>query len=828
MAGSCRSTTAHLAIAAFVLSAGWGTLYSPPLQAADPQEEAALTKAFDQQIVPLLKSYCADCHTGKKPEGKFSISGLHEAQARDNARTTWAKMLRKVRANEMPPKDADEQPKPAEREQLITWFTAQIKHIDATTPLDPGRVTMRRLNRAEYNNTIRDLVGVDFKPADDFPLDDVGYGFDNIGDVLWLPPILLEKYLSAAERILDKAIVVQSAASLTRSFTKRVDGEKLPKPSQGSNGPSADKKAYVFSSNGETRTEIEVPKDAEYTLRVRASGDQVGADAPKMEVKIDGKSLKTFDVNNKKQRGYEEKTKLTAGKHKVTVAFLNEFKDDKPAKDEKPTKDEKTAKDGKVVKDEKPSKDEKTAKDDKAAKDARVARTLYVYFVEVEGNLPADPPELPSSHKKIMIAEPVAGKKADAARKIIQNFANRAFRRNATTSEVDRLMKLWESADKGGEPFERSIQIALQAVLISPHFLFRVELDGPASSGSASENKNIRPLDDFELASRLSYFIWSSMPDDELLSLAYHGKLRQNLEAQTRRLLKDPKSQAIVENFAGQWLQTRRLENLQPDPKLFPTFNKDLRDVMRKETELFFAAIMNEDRSVLEFIDSDWTFLNERLALHYGIPGVTGVAFRKVTLPADSPRGGVLTQASILCATSNPTRTSPVKRGKWVLENLLGTPPPPPPQMFELAEDKAGELKGTLRQRMEQHRADPNCTSCHTQLDPPGFGLENFDAIGAFRTKEKGETIDASGVLPGERAFKGPKELKGLLKQQSDLFCRCLAEKMLVYALGRGVEDGDDRSVDRLVEALKQNHYKFSSLILEIAKSEPFQMRRGK
>ena len=792
MADSRHSVTARLAIAALVLSAGWGIAFAPPLPAADAKadskDDPALTKAFDQQIKPLLKTYCVECHTGKKPEGKFSLDGLQDSQAREKARTSWAKMLRKVRANEMPPKD-EEQPKPAERDQLAAWLAAQIKHIDATAPLDPGRVTMRRLNRAEYNNTIRDLVGVDFKPADDFPLDDVGYGFDNIGDVLWLPPILLEKYLSAADRIMDKAIVILPDPN--KLVTKRLDAEKFPKAGNTVNGPSADKHAYAFLTDGEVSTKYDFPKDDEYLLRIRAGGDQAGTEPCKMSLKIDGKEHKVFDVKNVKPRNIEEKIKLTKGSHTFTIAFTNDFYDEKVT--------------------------------DPAARD----RNLYVYYLEFEGRFHTEPPPLPDSHKKIMIAQPTPGHKGEAARKIIQNFANHAFRRTATDAEVERLMKLWESTDKAGEPFERCIQITLQAVLISPHFLFRVELDSPASTASTSENKSTRPLDDFELASRLSYFLWSSMPDDELLSLAYHGKVRQNVEAQVRRMLKDPKSQALVENFAGQWLQTRRLDSLQPDPKQFPKFNKDLRDAMRQETERYFAAIMNEDRSVLEFIDSDWTYLNERLALHYGIPGVTGSSFRKVTLPADSPRGGILTQASILSVTSNPTRTSPVKRGKWVLENLLGTPPPLPPEMFELPEDKGGELKGTLRQRMEQHRADAACASCHAQLDPPGFGLENFDAIGAFRDKEKGEPIDASGVLPGEKTFQGPKELKGLLKQQSDLFCHCLAEKMLVYALGRGLEDGDDRSLDRLVVALKQNSYKFSALVIEIAKSEPFQYKRG-
>ncbi len=744
-----------------------------------------LSQTYDDKVIPLLKKYCADCHSGKKPEGNFSLANLHDQPLRDKARLAWAKMLRKIRESEMPPKD-DAQPQPAERDQLTSWMVAEIKHIDATQPLDPGRVTMRRLNRAEYNNTIRDLVGIDFKPADDFPHDDIGYGFDNIGDVLWLPPILLEKYLSAAERIMDKGLALPPDA--VKPGNKRFEAENFTKINGGEK--SSEKHYVAFFANGDMNQKVEIPFAGEYTVRIRAGGDQSGTEACKMGLKIDNKDVRTFDVKTVKPKNVEEKYKFTKASHTISVSFLNDFSDPKAA--------------------------------DPALRD----RNLYVYYLELEGKFSDEPTNLTESYKKIMIAPPDVGKKWDSARKIVQNFADRAFRRPATTVEVDRLMKLFEMASKQGEPFEKSIQFTLTAVLVSPHFLFRVEREAPAGGSSTKEKISTRPLNEYELASRLSYFLWSSMPDDELFAMAKKEQLRANLEAQVRRMLKDKKSQALVDNFAGQWLQTRRLENLQPDPKMFPAFDVALRDAMKQETELFFATIMNEDRSVLEFVDSDWTMLNERLAKHYGIPGVSGSEFRRVTLPKDNPRGGVLTQATVLAVTSNPTRTSPVKRGKWVLENLLGTPPPPPPEMLELAEDKGGELKGTLRQRMEQHRADPNCTSCHLQLDPPGFGLENFDAVGAFRSKEKNEPIDASGILPGNNKFNGAKELKALLKQRSDLFSRCLAEKMLIYAIGRGVEDGDERSLDRLVTALKQNNHKFSALVIEIAKSEPFQLKR--
>ncbi len=380
-------------------------------------------------------------------------------------------------------------------------------------------------------------------------------------------------------------------------------------------------------------------------------------------------------------------------------------------------------------------------------------------------------------------------------------------------------------ADHEGENFHTAIGVGLQAILVSPNFLFRVELDPEPNNPDA-----IRTLNDFELATRLSYFLWSSTPDDELLTLARLGKLHETdtLDRQVRRMLADPKSQALVENFAGQWLQLRNLDVASPDRGRYPEFDEALRTAMRKETEQFFASILREDGSLLDFIDGNYTFVNERLARHYGIEGVKGEEYRRVELdPAQ--RGGVLTQASVLTVTSNPTRTSPVKRGKWVLENLLGTPPPPPPaNVPELKTDEEAQLTGSLRERMEQHRANPDCAVCHNRMDPLGFGLENYDGIGGWRTKDGAFDIDPSGELPGGLAFAGPQELKQILKARQDDFIRCLAEKMLTYALGRGVEYSDRCTVEDLVRAVQDNDYKFSSLILAIVHSDAFQKRRGK
>ena len=407
---------------------------------------------------------------------------------------------------------------------------------------------------------------------------------------------------------------------------------------------------------------------------------------------------------------------------------------------------------------------------------------------------------------------------------ILRGFADRAFRRPATHDELMRLLGIVLSAEKDGESPESSIALGLRSVLASPQFLFRsAMIDDFAQTGFTL------PANDFELASRLSYFLWSSMPDEELFRWSAQGTLHQpeTLRSQVVRMLKDPRSRALAENFAAQWLQTRKLKEFTPDPTRFPDFDEALRSAMLEETRLFFATIQEEDRDVRDFLDADFTFVNERLARHYGIEGIIGDHFRRVSL-SGTVRGGVLTQASVLTATSNPTRTSPVKRGKWILENILGAPPAPPPSGVEaLKEGQKAVANGTLRQRMERHRSDPACASCHRRMDPLGFGLENFDAMGAWRTQDDGQPIDPSGRLPGARVFRGPAELKAALRSRDHAFVRCLAEKLLTYALGRGLKRSDLRAVDQIVVNLAGEEYKFSSLVIAVTQSEPFLRARA-
>ncbi|MBI1899875.1 MAG: DUF1592 domain-containing protein [Planctomycetia bacterium] len=731
--------------------------------------------SFARDVVPFIKANCVECHSGEE-----ASAGIHfdkhlgdGSLAKD--RKTWARAVRMLRAGLMPPEDGPKVQR-ATAERLAAWIDREISTVDCTGPRDPGRVTIRRLNRVEYNNTIRDLLGVDFKPADDFPADDVGYGFDNIGDVLSLPPLLMERYLDAAEKIAETAIVADP-----KPAGQRFEADRL----RGGNQQGGWRGLY---SSGEVYRSVEVPQGGSFAVRVRAFAEQAGGEIAQMELRVDDKAVATFDVRavENKPDVYEKTLDLEAGRRKIAVAFINDYY--RPDDPNPGNRD----------------------------------RNLYIGSIEVSAPAGAKA-DLPETHTRLITATPGKDRSTAAcATVILREFCRKAYRRPPTNEEIDRLVKLVLMAEKNGETFERGVQLAVQAVLVSPHFLFRVEADpGPKDPGG------VRTISEHELATRLSYFLWSTMPDDELRREADAGRLRKNLRAHVERMIKDDKAQAFVENFAGQWLQLRNLDSFNPNRRQFQRFGSILKAAMRRETFLFFGNVLSENRSIFELIDSDYTFLNDALARHYGMDGVTGPEFRRVELPEGSPRGGVITQASVLAVTSNPTRTSPVKRGRFILEQFLGIePPPPPPQVEQLKED--GPLTGTLRQRMEQHRRNPNCAVCHKQMDPLGFGLENFDAVGAWRDKEGDEPIDASGELPDGRKFNGPSELKQILLGDKADFRRCLAEKMLTYALGRGLEYYDRCAVDDIVRAVEQDGEGMQALVHAIVASDPFQKRRGK
>ncbi len=750
-----------------------------PAVGAPPTKSATQPKSdFVKEIQPLLSKYCYPCH-GEKKKGDLDLRLYTDEKSAGKQRAVFEKVMRNLASHEMPPENKP-QPTRAERDLITGWVTATFFPCDCDHP-DPGRVTIRRLNRAEYNNTIRDLVGVDFKPADDFPADDSGYGFDNIGDVLSLSPVLLEKYLAAAEKIMDQAIV---NGPVWTGPQQKFDAAKMQSTAP---GEALSQTARSLTREGEISTAIRCPEAGEYLLRARAYGEQAGPDPARMEFRLDGKAIQVFDVTavEHSPKTYEIKLRLDPGEKRFSAAYINNYvnpKDPNPANRD---------------------------------------RNLIIEYVEIIGPVSLQP--VPASHRAIVFCQPTESTKEQCARNIIGSFVRRAFRRPVNEEEVGRFVRVFHEADQGGERFEESIRIALSAVLVSPHFLFRGEMHPEPNNVAATH-----PVDQYALASRLSYFLWSSMPDAELFREAERGALRRNLEKQVTRMLKDKKSRSFVENFAGQWLQLRDLKLISPDATQFPNFNDQLRAAMLKETELFFEYILVENRSALEFIDANYTFVNQPLAALYGIPAVQGDEFRRVSLKG-TRRGGVLSQASVLAITSNPTRTSPVKRGKWVLENILGSPPPPPPaNVPELKDDKAAVLSGTLRQRMEQHRDNPACASCHARMDPIGFGFENFDAVGAWRDNEGEFPVDPAGTLVTGESFKGPDGLKQiLLKQKRDEFVRCLAEKVLTYGLGRGLEYYDKCAVDEITKRMARDHYKFSTLILEVTKSVPFQMRRG-
>ena len=654
---------------------------------------------------------------------------------------------------------------------------------------DPGRVTVRRLNRAEYNNTVRDLVGVALRPADDFPVDDAGYGFDNIGDVLSLPPILMEKYMSAADRIARAAIIARPPLepTLEKYLASRVNGEE------------------GYFSDGAFRIAHAFPADAEYELQIRVVDRRYrpkeGEPPPplpapaQMEVWLDGRQVGSFEVEaDRYERGtFDLPLRVTSGEHQLYARFLSDGMEGIPQKED--------AKD--------PDKGE---------------RKLFVDNFVILGPLKVKPLPLTESHKRIMICgDPEGRYQPECARKILKKLVRRAYRRPVQEEEIETLLSLVELADQEGESFAQGIQQVLRAILVSPHFLFRIEQHPDPNNPHL-----IHAINPHELATRISYFLWSSMPDDELFLSAEKGELDtpERVEREVRRMLGEPNSRALAENFAGQWLQLRNLESVAPDPDRFPNFDDELRTAMLRETVLFFETIQQEDRSVLDFLNAPFTFLNGRLADHYGIEDVTGDQFRRVKLDG-SQRGGVLTHGSILTVSSYPTRTSPVLRGKWLLDNILGEPPPDPPAGIPELNEKDVGLLGTLREQLEQHRSNPGCAACHMKMDALGFGLENYDAVGAWRTRDSGFPIDASGTLPGGKSFSGPYELRRILANEKEHFARCLTEKMLTYALGRGLELYDKPTIEEIVKRLERDQYRFSRLIVEIANSKPFRMRRG-
>jgi hypothetical protein len=785
--------------------------------------ESQAVKHFKKDIEPILKERCYDCHGDGENKGNVSFDGFKSVDELVGKTDLWQAALKSLRAGLMPP--AKKPRLPAEElKRIEQWVKLDALGIDPKNP-DPGRVTIRRLNRVEYHNTIRDLMDVDFNSEVEFPPDDTGQGFDNIGEVLTVSPLLMEKYVQAAS-----AIVAQAVPTQPKVLPEQV---LISRPTRGSRG--SDSTLLSFYEDGKRTRSFTAKHEGKYkvllSLEVRG---QFNFDPGRAKVafNVDGaKQLEQeFGWQEGKSHDYEYELDWKEGNHELTVTLQPLVPLEKKVN----------------------------------------SIELRVASLRVQGPMDEKYWNKPDNYDRFFPKGPASESTAardQYARELLRDFATRAFRRPVDETMVEKLAGLAKGTySRSGSTFEQGISRAMTAVLASPRFLYRVE-----ASGEKRKGETYPLVDEYSLASRLSYFFWSTMPDEELVRLAAKGELRKNLSTQVRRLFEDSRSKSLVRNFTGQWLQARDVETVpinmravtgfnlgrRPDGSRYE-FDSDLRRAMRTETEMFFAHIMKEDRSVLEMIDSDYTFLNESLARHYGLTNlnVRGQEMRLVKLPEESPRGGLLTQGTVLTVTSNPTRTSPVKRGLFILDNILGTPPPPPDANvpdLDVAFKEFKDRQPSLREALELHRGKPLCNSCHNRMDPLGLALENFNALGQWRENEVppppprdfrnfnrqqapppedtspkiGPPIDAAGKLVTGEEFTGVRELKKILKEKHATdFYRCLTEKLLIYALGRGLEPYDTETVDRIVERLQREDGRFSALLMGVIESAPFQKQR--
>lgn len=740
------------------------------------------------QTKTLTDQYCVSCHNDKLKTAGFSLQGLNPDQAQDHAEI-WEKVISKLRAGEMPPPGV-----PHPEKAAAEAFTVKVeKELDAAAAAhpDPGRPAIHRLNRVEYSNAIHDLLGIDLDASATLPNDDSGYGFDNIADVLSSSTVLLERYMSVA----------RTAAALAVGDTHiRLTRDRYTPPEAGLPGSGPPRLERVsddlpFDSRNGIAIKREFPVDGEYLIHIDFPANSDGVPATPVELRLP----------------------ISAGTRIIGVTFFRETS--KPELEAPPVKGAPPP----VVK------NPGSAKLDVRLDGTRVRlfdvpvydKPPQLTGVVVSGPYNIRGPGDTPSRRKIFVCHPVKPSEEEpCARQILSSLARMAYRRPVTGNDVGPLMGFYERT-RPVSGFDGGIEKAIEAMLVSPKFLFRVEHD-PV--------KGVHPVSDLELASRVSFFLWSSIPDDELLKIAEQNKLRDPavLDQQVSRMLDDPRSRALVTNFAGQWLYLRNIPLATPDPDVFKGFDQALRLSMLKETQLFFAEILRDNHSVLDLLNADFTYLNARMANHYGIPGIYGSQFRRVAL-TDSNRGGLLGQASILTVTSYPNRTSVVQRGKWVLENLLGTPPPPPPADVPTLDPHGKDGKMTLRQAMEAHRANATCAACHARMDPIGFALEPYNGIGEWRAKdESGATIDASGKLPDGTTFNGPAGLRNLLvTSRRDEFVDTVAEKLLTYALGRGLEYYDQPAVRAMIRKTAGNDYRIGDMIHAVVHSTPFQMRRS-
>lgn len=750
-----------------------------------------------EDVNQFVEQYCLECHNSDDKAAGLDLEAL-SAEDVERHQEAWEKVVRKLAVRYMPPA-RHARPQEKEYDAAVASITGSLDRLAADQP-NPGRTgTFRRLNRTEYQNAIRDLLALDVDATTLLPADESSHGFDNVtvGD---LSPTLLDRYISAAQKISRLAVgslgrspggeMIRIRADLTQE--EHVEGLPL-----GTRGGAV--VPYTF------------PQDGEYDIHVRLARDRNEhveglRESHELELLLDRERQASFTVmppkTEREHQTADEKLKarirVTAGPHRLGVTFLKN-----------------------------PSSLLETKRQPYQAhfnmhRHPRISPAIYQvsitgpYHPQGHGDTP--------SRRRIFVAEPKGTDDVEVcARQILGTLMRRAYRRPVTDKDLQKPMDLFRQAFAEGD-FDAGIEMALSAVLVNPNFLFRIELDPPDVAPCSAYR-----IPDIQLASRLSFFLWSSIPDDELLHLAERGELSkpEQLESQVRRMLKDPRSRSLVSNFANQWLHLRNLDSITPDLRLFPDFDENLRQAFRQETELLLESVLREDRNVLDLLKSDHTYLNERLAKHYGIPHVYGSRFRPIALDKENVRGGLLRQGSVLTVTSYATRTSPVIRGKWVLENILGTPPPPPPGNVPALKENTVSSALSVRERLAEHRRNVACAGCHKLMDPVGFALENFDAVGRWRDIEEGKPIDATGGLPDGSHFEGISGLEDALRKRPELFVGTMAEKLLTFALGRGVAYYDAPAIRKIVKDARAHDYRFSSLILGVASSTPFQMRRS-
>ena len=762
----------------------------------------------------LLDRYCVTCHNARLRTADLALDEADLADVSAHA-DVWEQVLRKLHGRVMPPIG---RPRPGEDEyeQLTSWLEGELDGAWESAP-DPGRTeTFHRLNRAEYGNAVRDLLSVDIEVDDFLPADDASYGFDNIAGVLRMSQSLMERYLAAARTI--SRMAVGSPPPAVDSTVYRIEEDMQQQHRL---------EALPFGTRGGLMVEHFFPQTADYDIRVDVGNDRGLRGVHLMEVTVDGEPVQLFEVGRPPAATeastqqttntvvvayatdgvYRVRTPITGGPRSIGVTF---HKQPTPLVEqvrevfENPT----------------------------ISNNAGVGgRMPTITTVTVAGPYgPTGSGDTPS-RRRIFVCRPATeAEEAPCAREILSKLVRGAYRGHVAEGDVEVLLDFYNGSRAAGGTFDDGIELALRRLLVSPEFLYRIEADRTGVADS-DQRPGVYPLSDLELASRLSFFLWSSIPDDELLALAEQGRLGDpaELERQVRRMVADPRSAALTENFAGQWLQLRNLETVvRPGDPYARTFDESLRQGLLRETQLFIDSILRDDRSLLDVLTADYTFLNERVARHYGLLGVQGSHFRRVQYPEDSPRLGLLGHGSVLTLTSHAIRTSPVNRGKWILDNILGTPPPDPPANVPALDDRKTQAKvATLRERMSAHRANPACASCHNIIDPTGFALENFDAVGRWRVVDESfNTIDASGVLPDGTAFAGVTEMTAALVRRPERFVTTVTEKLLTYALGRGVQHYDMPAVRRIVSAAAQDDFRFQTIVVNIVNSYPFRYRR--